>query len=134
VVRRERRREADRAGGHRAAHLRDHRGELGGRGLGAARGGLAHHRGADRRVAGEHRDVQRRPEPAQQRQVFGEGLELPPRAGPQRAEVHALDDRQVAQHRVAQRRRARRDAEAAVADHRGGHAERRATASSPGPR
>src|SRR6478672_8418837 len=42
----------------------------------------------------------------------------------ERVEVHPLHYREIAQHRLAQRRRARRNAEAAVAHHRGRYAER----------
>ena len=43
----------------------------------------------------------------------------------QRVEVHALDDREVADHQVARGGRRRHDAEAAIAHHRRGDAERR---------
>ena len=72
----------------------------------------------------EHRDVGERTLPLDERQVLREALEFPARAGEERVDVHALDHRQVAKQRLAERRRTRRDAEAAVAHHDGGDAER----------
>ncbi|HSB25822.1 MAG TPA: hypothetical protein VLE94_22200 [Burkholderiaceae bacterium] len=58
-------------------------------------------------------------------QVFGEGLELPAHAALQHLERHALHLREVAHRQLAVLRPARRDREAAVADDRGRHAQRR---------
>jgi hypothetical protein len=75
-------------------------------------------------MLGEHADVRVGTDALEGSEVFAEGLELPARAREQRAQVHALDHREVAHHRFAQRRGARRDAEAAVAEDGGGDAER----------
>src|SRR6267378_4570958 len=61
----------------------------------------------------------------EQGEVLRHRFELPADAAPQHFERHALDLRQVAHHQVPVRRTARRDGEAAVADDRGGDAERR---------
>ena len=115
--------EADRAGvqalDHEPLHLRHLR-----RGRRALRGVLAQDVGAHRRVADERGDVRHEAAALEHAQVLRVGLELPLHAGPQRVERHALHVRQVAQREVAVRRAARRDGEAAVADHDARDAER----------
>jgi hypothetical protein len=61
---------------------------------------------------------------AQRREVFAEGLKLPIDPGTQRVEIHPFDHREVAHDHVAQTGRAGHDAEAAIAHHRRGDAER----------
>jgi hypothetical protein len=85
---------------------------------------FAEHRVANRGVLRQHRDVRLGFLALEHVEVLREALEVPARAGEQRVDVHALHHREVAQQRLAQRRRTRRDAEAAVAHHRGGDAER----------
>jgi len=70
-------------------------------------------------MLGQHRDVRVRADAAQLVEVAAEALGLPAHAALQRREIHALHHRQVAQHRLALRRGTGRDAEAAIADHRG---------------
>ena len=117
--------EPDRAMGHGVGHHRLHPGQLLGRRVLALRGILAHHRGADGRMAGQHRHVGVGAAAAQHAHVFAEALEVPGDALAQRVEVHALDHREIADDEVAHRGRRRHDAEAAIADHRRGDAERR---------
>ena len=57
-------------------------------------------------------------------EVLRDGLELPADAGAQDLERHAFDLGEVAHDPLAVGGAARRDGEAAVADHRGGDAER----------
>jgi hypothetical protein len=75
-------------------------------------------------MADERGDVRHQAAALEHAQVLRVGLELPRHAGPQRVERHALHVRQVAQGEVAVGRAARRDGEAAVADHDARHAER----------
>jgi hypothetical protein len=88
-------------------------------------GVLAHHEGADRGMPGEGDDVRHHAVALEHREILGEALELPADAGAQRVQRHALDLGQVAHREIAVRGLARRDAEAAIADHDGRHAERR---------
>ena len=88
------------------------------------RGVIPHHRRTDGGMLGEHAYVCIWTDALERIEVFGESLELPARALQQRLEVHSLHHREVFHHGLAQRRRARRDAEAAVAHDRGGDAER----------
>ena len=117
-------READRAGLHRFAHDALHGGHLGIGGA-AFRGVVAHHVGPHAAVADVGGDVDRTSLAAQLRQVLGKGLEAPRDAGLQHAERHALDLGQVAHRDVAVGGLARRDGEAAIADHGRRHAQRR---------
>src|SRR5581483_5700805 len=87
-------------------------------------GRFAHHGAANGRVLRKHGDVGERAPALEHVEILREGLELPPRAGKERLDVHAFDHRKVAKQRLALRRQARRDAEAAVAHHRGGDTER----------
>ena len=116
--------EADGACVHRFAddglHLRDLR--PGGRAL---RRVVAHHVSTDAAVSDVSGDVDCGPFAPKLRHVLGERLELPCDAPPQHVQRHALDLREVAHRDVAVLRPARRDGEAAIADHRRGHAERR---------
>ena len=113
----------DRAGLHRLADQPFHLGELGHGRLLAGRRLLAHHRGAHRRMPDQHRDVGIGRAAAHRRHVLGKGLKAPVDAGAQRVQVHAFDDREVAHDQNhAALRRARRNAEAAIADHRRGDA------------
>ena len=124
VVGGERGREADRACGHGGTHFGAQLLELRGGRLPVRGGGFAHHRGPDGGVLREYADVGIGPRATQQLHVFGERFELPAGAGLQRVEVHPFDHGQVLHHRVAFVGRARRNAEAAVAHHGGGDAER----------
>ncbi len=76
-------------------------------------------------MAGQRRHIGVRPDAPQLRNIFGEGFEFPTGAGEQRVEIHALDYRQILEHRVPLRCRAGRDAESAISHHRRGHAEGR---------
>ena len=51
-------------------------------------------------MPGEHRDVRARSGRPQRRHVLPERFELPPHPRAQRVEVHAFDDREVAQDEV----------------------------------
>ena len=93
-------------------------------GRGAPGGVRAHHVGAQRRVPGEDGDVQRAPLPLEHVEILGDGLEVPADALAQHVERHAFHLREVAHHELAVAAAAGRDGEAAVADHRGGDAER----------
>ena len=114
--------EAHRAGlqrfGHQLLHLRDLR--LGRRALG---GVLAQHERAYRRMADEGRDVGHCALALEQAQVVGIALEVPVHPGAQRFQRHAFDVSEIAQREIAVARPARRDGEAAVADHHAGHAQ-----------
>jgi hypothetical protein len=113
---------ADRPGLHRLEDQFAHRtGFI--RGRNPFRGRRAHHIGADRGMAGEHRDVERAAHALEHVEVLRHALEVPSHAGAQHVERHAFDLRQVAHHQLAVALAARRDGEAAVADDRGGHAE-----------
>ena len=116
-------READRAGAHRLEHQPAHFGDLG-IGCNALRRRLAQHVAAQRRVPDEARDVERRPPALEHVEVLRHRFELPADAASQRVQRHALDLGQVAHHALAVRGAARRDGEAAVADHGGGDAKR----------
>ena len=124
MVQRIRGAEPDRALVHRLGDQPLHLGHLGGGRLLAHRGVVAHHGGAHGRMPDQYPEVHVGAAAPEHAHVFGEGLELPIGAGAQRVEIHALDDRQVAHDQVAQRRRARHDAEAAIAHDRGRDAER----------
>ena len=116
--------EPDRPLAHRLGHQPLHLGEFGRSRLFADRGVLAHDRGAHRRMADKHREVGIGRAPPDRGQIFGKALEFPIDAGAQRVDVHALDDGKVAHDQVAQIRRARDDAKAAIPHDRGGDAER----------
>ena len=116
--------EAHGAGGHALAHECHHPGDLvvGGGAFGRF---LAHHPGADRRMAGEAGDVGADAQPLQHVEILREALELPADAGAQRIERHALDMGEMAHGEVAVLRLAGRDGEAAVAQDCRGDPQRR---------
>ena len=93
----------------------------GGRALGRF---LAHDVQAQRRVAEQGRDIDRRAALLQRVEILREGLERPvmPRPASQRVEAHALDLLERLHDQLAMDRLGRRDAEAAIADHRRGDA------------
>jgi hypothetical protein len=109
---------------HRVADDRLHLRDLA-RGRLAARGVGAHHVGAHGGVADVGGDVGDAAAPAQLPHVVGEGLEAPVDAGAQGVDRHAFDLREVPHRQLAVGGPARRDREAAVADHRRRHAEGR---------
>ena len=115
---------ADRASLHRFAHDCLHLCDLDCRG-GALGRIVSHHIGAHAAVADVGGDVDRTALAPKLRQVLGKGLELPRDAPAQHVQRHALDLGQVAHRDVAVLRLARRDGEAAIADHRRRHAQRR---------
>jgi hypothetical protein len=118
------RREADGAGLHRLAHDRLHlRDFVVGRH--ASRRVFAQHEGAHAAVADVGRDVHRAALAAKHFEVLRKRFEVPGDALPQHVERHTLDMREIAHRAVAIRRLARRDGEAAVADDRGRHSQRR---------
>jgi hypothetical protein len=78
----------------------------------------ARHRGADGGMPYQYPEVHVRPAAAQHAHVFGEGLEPSIDAGAQGIEGHAFDNREVAHDHLAQWRRARHDAETAIAHDR----------------
>ena len=90
----------------------------------ASRSFLAHHRGADRRMLREHADVRIGTMRSSASRYSREGLELPARAREQGVRGPCLRPPRGCADGFALRRRARRDAEAAVAQDRGGNAER----------
>ena len=111
--------EADGARIERLRHHCPHSAQLSIGRLLAHRGLLAQDRVADRRVLRQHGNVGERALALDECEVLAKGLEFPARACEQRGDVHAFHHRQVAQQRLAERCRARGDAEAAVAhDHR----------------
>ncbi len=115
--------EADGAVRHRIANDRLHLRDLGGSRL-AARRVVAHHVGSHRRMADVGGDVGDAAAGAQLRHVLAEALEAPVDAGAQRVDRHAFDLGEVPHRDLAIGGPARRDREAAVADHRRRHAER----------
>ena len=124
VIGRVRSAEPYRSAVHRLGHQRLHPRELLRGRLGPFGRRLAHHRGADHGVAGEHRDVRARSDGAQRGHVLPEGLELPAHPRAERVEVHAFDHGEVAQDEVAHGRRGGSDTEPAVAHYRRRHSER----------
>ena len=115
--------EADGAVRHRVANDRLHLRDLGGARL-APRRVVAHHVGSHRGMADVGGDVGDAAARAQLRHVLAEGLEAPVDAGAQRVDRHAFDLGEVPHRQLAIGGPARRDREAAVADHRRRHAER----------
>ena len=115
--------EADRAGFHRLAHQLLHRADLVLRG-GALGQFLAHDVEPQRRVAEQGGDVDRRAALLERVEILREGLERPgvAQAGLERLEAHALDLLERLHDQLAMDRLGRGDAEAAIADHRRGHA------------
>ncbi len=123
MVRSLRRRESDRAGFDALAHEPAHRVYFFGsrRTLG---GFFTHHVHAHGCVPDQRRHVDAGLATLDGVEVLGEGLEGPVFAEPlpEDVEIHALDVLQGAQDQVAVLRAGRRDPEAAVAHHHGGHA------------
>ncbi len=125
MIGRERRSKTNGTVGHR---LRDHRAHarqlLIGR-LGLFRSRLPHHGGAYCRVAGKHRHIGNRTDPPQMVEILTKALKAPIDAFEQRGQIHALDNRQIAQHGFALLGWTWRNAKAAVTNDRRRHAERR---------
>ena len=115
--------EADRAGFQRLLHQRAHAATLV-PGRRALRGFGAQHGGAHRRVADENAGVRIAALAAEQREIVRESLEAPIDPRFQGHDRHALDLGEIARDLLAPVGRAGRDAEAAIAHHDGGHAER----------
>jgi len=116
--------EPDRTLGHRLGNEPPHLGHLGGGRLLANRRLLAHDGRADRRMPDQDGQIGVRTLSSNGGEVFGKGLELPIDPGSQRADVHALDDREVAHDQVAEMRRRRHDPETAIAGYDGRYAQR----------
>src|SRR5512145_403864 len=87
-------------------------------------GCIAHHVRADRRMADERRHVEGSSPALEHVEVLRHGLEVPPYSGAQHFQRHALDLGEILHHQVTVARAAGRDGEPAVADDRGGDAER----------
>jgi hypothetical protein len=115
-------READRASAHRLEEKRLHGVDLARRG-GAAGGRFAHHVGAQRRMPREHRYVHRRALALEHVEVLRHRFEVPADPLAQDFERHAFHLGEVPHHELAVTAAAGCDGEAAVADHRSGHAE-----------
>ena len=115
--------EADGAGVHALQHEIPHLRDLVVRRR-AFGGCIAHHVRADRRMADECRHVEGGSPALEHVEVLRHGLEIPAYSGAQHFQRHTLDLGEVLHHPVTVARAARRDGEAAVADDRGGDAER----------